>query len=86
MSHPQCTGYDAPQALDRRTFLDRFGMGLGGIALANLVGGEAAAAPTEKKPHFIPRAKRAFYPFQAGGPSQIDLLDPKPLLNEKHGT
>ena len=86
MAPPQCTGYDHPQVLDRRTFLDRFGMGLGGIALANLVSGEAAAAPTGKTTHFAPRAKRVIYLFQAGGPSQIDLLDPKPLLNEKHGT
>ena len=34
MTDQQCTGYDDPRALNRRAFLDRFGMGLGGIALA----------------------------------------------------
>ena len=87
MTSKQCTGYDTPLALDRRSFLDRFGMGLGGIALANLLGTDSsAAAAITKQPHFPPRAKRVIYLFQAGGPSQIDLFDHKPLLNEKHGS
>ncbi len=87
MTNQQCTGYDDPRVLNRRAFLDRFGMGLGGIALANLLTDEvSSAANTKKQPHFAPKAKRVIYLFQAGGPSQIDLFDHKPLLNEKHGT
>jgi len=37
------------------------------------------------KPHFQPRAQRAIWLFQSGGPSQIDLFDPKPLLQQRHG-
>ncbi|MGE4618584.1 MAG: DUF1501 domain-containing protein [Planctomycetota bacterium] len=37
------------------------------------------------KPHFQPRAKRVIWLFQSGGPSQIDLFDPKPLLQKRHG-
>ena len=87
MTSQQCTGYDDPRSLNRRAFLDRFGMGLGGIALANLLTGEtSSAAEKAKQPHFAAKAKRVIYLFQAGGPSQIDLFDHKPLLNEKHGT
>ena len=83
---------------DRRRFLNRFGMGLGGIALADLMGASgASAAPSSASgptpleggvlpvSHLAPKAKRVIYLFQSGGPSQIDLLDHKPLLNEKHG-
>ncbi|MCA9100430.1 MAG: DUF1501 domain-containing protein, partial [Planctomycetales bacterium] len=83
-----CTGYDSAWGVSRRDFLGRVGMGFGGIALANLMQPEASrAAPgllTEL--HFPPRAKRVIFLFQSGAPSQIDLFDHKPLLNEKHGT
>ena len=36
-------------------------------------------------PHFPPKAKRIIYLFMSGGPSQLDLFDYKPLLNEKNG-
>ncbi len=36
-------------------------------------------------PHFAPKAKRVIYLFQFGGPSQIDLFDPKPALTKMHG-
>ena len=99
MTHPLCTGHDSPLGLDRRSFLTRFGMGLGGMALADLIGresGVAHAGPQLGTPpnntgmlggtHFTPRAKRVIYLFQSGAPSQMDLFDHKPLLNEKHGT
>ena len=64
-------------------------MGLGALALADLglLGSVAGGAlPRESKsPHFAPRAKRVIYLFQSGGPSQIDLYDPKPELNRRHG-
>jgi uncharacterized protein (DUF1501 family) len=68
--------------------------GLGGIALASLLGGDGLLAATAgepagdplapRAPHFKPRAKSAIFIFLEGGPSQVELFDPKPLLNERH--
>ncbi len=64
---------------NRRQFLSRTGLGLGGLALASLLN-EASAAT-----HFAPRAKRVIYLFMHGGPSQLDLFDHKPGLKKQHG-
>ena len=81
MKHsPQCTGFESPLGLDRRGFLQRFGGGLGGIALANMLHGE-----TGDGLHHPAKAKRVIYLFQSGGPSQIDLFDHKPKLTEETG-
>ncbi len=46
----------------------------------------ASANPlAPKEPHFAPKAKACIFLFQAGAPSQIDMFDPKPKLNELHG-
>jgi len=85
---PLCTGHSSPLGMSRRQFLNSVGMGFGGIALSQLLGvnqGQAATAPVLDAPHFFPRAKRVIYLFQAGGPSQLDLFDYKPVLNEHHG-
>ena len=37
------------------------------------------------RPHFAPRAKRCIFLFMDGGPSQLDLFDPKPKLAELNG-
>ena len=72
---------------NRRLFLRQSGLGLGGIALGSLLSQNATAAPgVLGKPHHEPKAKRIIYLFMAGGPSQLDLYDHKPLLNEKNGT
>ena len=83
-----CTGHESSVGMSRRRFLNQLGLGLGGIALADLVNpaGSAAADKILREPHFAPRAKRVIYLFQSGAPSQMDLFDYKPLLNEKHGT
>jgi len=63
-------------------------MGLGGMALAEMLprsGLAAGDAGVLGQPHFAPKAKRIIYLFMSGGPSQLDLLDYKPLLNERHG-
>ena len=73
----------------RRQFLSHTSLGLGAAAL-HALGGERAfagsAANASSSPslpsHFAPRAKRVIYLFQAGGPSQLELLDPKPGLAE----
>ena len=84
-----CTGRLPAFGLSRRQFLNRFGMGLGGIALADLLSaGSAHAASTPgvlAAPHHTARAKRVIYLFQSGGPSQLETFDYKPLLNERQG-
>lgn len=76
------------QTHSRRQFLNQFGTGFGALALGSLMSPQKAAASggVLGATHFAPKAKRVIYLFQAGGPSQIDLLDHKPLLNKLHGT
>ncbi len=81
---------DITPYINRRHFLNRFGMGLGGIALADMLNSEKAGAASVDHgvmgaPHFAPKAKRIIYLFMSGGPSQLDLMDYKPLLNKRHG-
>ena len=84
-----CAGSYDPNVLSRRALLSRFGMGLGGVALAHLLQRDVAAAETEHgvlpSLHHAPRAKRVIYLFMAGGPSQLETFDYKPLLNELNG-
>jgi len=76
----------AVQELTRRHF---FGGGASGLGLAALGGllardGYASVGTAESHlTHFAPRAKRVIYLFQSGGPSQMDLFDPKPQM-ENH--
>ena len=81
-STPQCAGPFPVSS--RRSFLQRLGMGLGSIALTDMMNPGSAAASPPLIPHFPPRAKRVIYLFQSGGPSQMDLFDYKPLLNERN--
>src|SRR4051794_35662556 len=79
----------------RRDLLLKGGAGFGAIALNYLLRDDPAfAAPTPepaasplavKTPHFAARAKRVIFLFMEGGPSHIDLFDPKPKLNELAG-
>ena len=90
MNEPLCTGCEPTTGMSRRRFLDRFGMGLGGMALGMLLNPTAAQASAPEHgildlPHFAPRARRVIYLFQSGGPSQLDLFDYKPVLNERNG-
>ncbi len=68
----------------RRQFLMRSSSGMGGLALASLLSEEGLAAGENRGAlpglHFAPKAKRVIYLFQSGGPSQLDLFDPKPGL------
>jgi uncharacterized protein (DUF1501 family) len=71
---------------DRRSFLRNVAAGIGNIALADLLHGDAAPNPlAPKKPHFAPKAKNVIFLFMEGGPSQMDLFDPKPELQKWHG-
>lgn len=72
----------------RRRFLQQMGTGFGGLALAGMLAHESAATSQDAALatlHHKPTAKRVIFLFQAGGPSQMDLLDHKPVLNERHG-
>ena len=76
-SNTLCNGYDSPIGIDRRNFLQKFGGGLGGLALADMLHAESGNVL-----HHPAQAKRVIYLFQSGGPSQIDLFDHKPRLKE----
>jgi hypothetical protein len=75
----------------RQLFADA-GLSVGSIALASLLARDGAAAPVVGKnplaarpPHFAAKAKRVIFMFMAGGPSQLELFDPKPKLQELDG-
>ncbi len=79
-----------PLSLTRRHFFGRAATGLGTAALASLLERDASASVRAQPalpgfPQFAPKAKRVIYLFQSGGPSQIDLFDPKPRLKEFAG-
>jgi len=83
----------------RREFLRQAGGGFGMLGLASLLASDgllpsASAAPgflpaasplAPKQPDFAPRAKRIIWLFMHGGPSHVDLFDPKPDLVRLHG-
>jgi hypothetical protein len=79
------------QAITRRHFFGRAGLGLGTAASPRCCrparfacrgrpGARTGGLPG--LPHFAPKAKRAIYLFMAGGPSQMDMLDYKPQMDE----
>ena len=71
----------------RRQVLQNFGLGLGGLAAFDLMRQQCLANEgISTSLHHRPTAKRVIFLFQSGAPSQLDLFDHKPLLNEKHGT
>ena len=77
-------------ALDRRAWLARASGGILGAALATLLQDDrraqaAAADLRPRAPHFQPRAHAVIQLFMNGGPSQMDLFDPKPELDRRHG-
>jgi len=75
----------------RRQLFGSAGMGIGSAALATLLAREAAAAHASGQaglpglPHHPPKAKRVVMLWQGGGPSHVDLFDPKPTLMERGG-
>jgi len=76
-----------PVLLSRRHFLARSTLGLGSLALGQLLGGILQGATTSPRGplglHFPARAKRVIYLFQSGGPSQLELFDEKPGLMDR---
>ena len=85
-----------PNTINRRQFFDSVQNGLYGAALASLLSRDLYGAEPHHKaslpmdtrprqPHFAPRAKAVIQFCMQGGPSQVDLFDPKPALNKYHG-
>jgi hypothetical protein len=83
-------------SLTRRELLARTGCGFGMLALADLLATEAGATIREspsratqpyavRTPHHNPRAKRVIFLYMPGGPSHVDLFDPKPRLGQDNG-
>jgi len=70
----------------RRDFLTTSASGLGLAAIASMLSADEGTNPlATRTPHFAPTAKNCIFLLQAGAPSQLDLFDPKPKLNELHG-
>jgi hypothetical protein len=67
----------------RRDFLEALTGGFGALAMGDLFAGSAAAAT--QAPHFPPKAKNVIFLFMTGGPSQMDMFDPKPVLAKYAG-
>jgi len=76
------------QEITRRHFFKNTGFGIGALALSSLInerllaGSESSNPLAPKPPHFTPKVKNIIYLFMAGAPSQLDLFDYKPKLNE----
>ena len=82
-----------PRTVARRWFFQQCGVGLGAMALNQLLCDAGYAAPAAaadalaaKAPHFAPKAKRVIFLFMAGAPSHLDLFDYKPELAKFDGT
>lgn len=70
----------------RRWFLKDCAVGLGSVALGELLQQGASAAETPVKTHHTPLAKNVIYLFMAGAPSHLELFDNKPELAKYDGT
>ncbi len=78
------------EQMNRRRFFSTSSGGLGTLALASLLRRDGLLADESdgrhsQGPHFAPKAKNCIYFFMEGGPSHMDLFDPKPKLNELDG-
>lgn len=81
--------------VSRRELLARAGGGIGMLALAGLLGdsrllGDEVTSSQRsplapKPPHFAPKARAVIWLFMEGGPSAVDVFDPKPELDKNHG-
>ncbi len=76
-------------ALPRRSFLADAGLGFAGLALGAILNQDgvvrANTAPSDRRPHFVPKAKSVIWLFMNGGVSQMESFDPKPMLTKYGG-
>jgi hypothetical protein len=94
---PRTPNSEPFQAVTRRSFFARMGAGIHGAALLQLLGDDLFAQASQRsttpgianfhprEPHFPAKAKSVIHLFMNGGPSQMDLFDPKPELDRRHG-
>src|SRR5262245_45362765 len=85
-----------PRQVTRRWFFEQCGVGLGVMALGQLLQKAGYAAEATKPsalnplaaraPHYAPKAKRVLFLFMAGAPSHLELFDRKPQLAKFDGT
>lgn len=84
-----------PRAVTRRWFFHQCGVGLGAIALGQMLKENGYAAPVAGpgsglvlpgRTHHAPKAKRVIYLFMAGAPSHLEMFDHKPALTRFDGT
>src|SRR3954469_15158050 len=86
------------QRVTRRQLFGASAHGIGAVALASLLGSNETASGVAPKitpagvprglpglPHFAPKAKRVVCLWQGGGPSHVDLFDPKPEMVARKG-
>jgi hypothetical protein len=73
--------------ISRRALLSRLGGGFGGLALASLLNADPPRSHDlrPREPHFAPKARAVIQLFMHGGPSHLDLYDPKPMLDRYDG-
>ena len=86
----RCPGPGRILATNRRDFLKYSGAGFGALALSALEANRTSASESTnplaaKTPHFAAKAKRCIFLFMVGGPSHVDMFDPKPVLNKLDG-
>ena len=72
-----------PPAFSRRQWLTTASSGIGWLAFSALA--QARSGLAARAPHFAPRAKRVIFLTMRGGPSHVDLFDPKPELARRDG-
>ena len=80
--------HSLPLSLSRRQMLQTAACGFGGLALHDMAArvAQASSGPLAiRAAHAASRAKRVIFLFMGGGPSQMDLFDPKPLITKNHG-
>ena len=78
----------SPTEATRRMFLSTHAGHVGLLALASMLAQQQsgkASESTSVAPDVAPKAKSVICLFQNGGPSQMDLFDPKPFIQQKHG-
>ncbi|HEY6988547.1 MAG TPA: DUF1501 domain-containing protein [Bryobacteraceae bacterium] len=82
---PDRVSSDLLRAATRRHFFKQSGFGIGAAALTRLMNAAEVNPMAARPPMFPAKAKSVIYLFMAGAPSQVDLLDPKPMLQKYDG-
>ena len=92
MTWPHSIFRQPPTSISRRAMLRGTGAGFGYLSLSGLLAEESKLIAKSSQnsftrgiPHFMPKAKRVIFLFMHGGPSSIDILDPKERLNHDDG-